>query len=364
MNRKLLITLTAISLSFTAFLSGYLISQKDFHKNSSFRSGNILEKFSDTDPNPDPQTNSTTSPQIEPSEAIRILSQRSVISPVLSKEKDSILYYEKGTGKVFEVALEDLKEKSVSDTFLANLIKTIWAPSRKEVISLFYYPNGSHYKYFNYKTKASVDLGTDIKSVAFSPDGNQIAYFGSKENSRGIFISQPDGSSFKNILPNRLESAEIYWPSADLLFFKTESVNGSELYSLSKNGEIKKILEARDGLEVKWFGDGSKILFSQKTELGINLFYKEISSELETSLSVAISASKCEWGIDGKTIICGVPRSSALGDEIYEINLDGTKKLLSSPTTRINTTELFLSGLEDHVVVLNNLDNKLYVLKK
>ncbi len=360
MHRKLLITLTVTSLSFTAFLSGYLISQKDFHKNpDSVSTGNILDKFSDQD---------TTSPEAllrsENSGTLRLLSQRVVISPVLSKEKDNILYYEKGTGKVFEVILKDLTDKPVSDTLLANLIKTVWAPSRKEVISLFYYPSGSHYKYFNYKTKASVDLGTDIKSLAFSPDGSQIAYFGSKESSRGIFVSQPNGNSFKNILPNRLENAEVYWPSADLLSFKTDSVDGSELYSLSKNGEIKKILESRDGLEVKWSKDGSKILFSQKTESGINLFYKDTSSELETSLNVATSASKCEWGIEGEKIVCGVPRSSALGDEIYEINLDGTKKLLSSPKYKVNTAELFISGLDDYVVILNSLDNKLYVLKK
>ena len=364
MHRKLLITLIVTSLSFTAFLSGYLISQKDFYKNSGFGSGNILKKFSDTDPNSNSQTNSTTPPRIESSETIHVLNQRSTTSPVLSKEKDSILFYEKETGKVFEVTLNDLKEKSVSDSPLANLVKTVWAPSRKEVISLFYYPNSSHYKYFNYKTKVSVDLGTDIKSLAFSPDGSQIAYFGSKESSRGIFISQPNGSSFKKLLPSRLENAEIYWPSDDLLAFKTDAGGGSELYSLSKTGEIKKILDSRDELDVKWSKNGSRVLFSQKTESGTGLFYKDVSSESETTLNISTSASKCDWGIDGKTVICGVPKPSTSGDEIYEINLDGTKKLISSPTSRINTAEIFLSGLENYIVILNSLDNKLYVLKK
>ncbi|HEY4474313.1 MAG TPA: hypothetical protein VJC06_00075 [Candidatus Paceibacterota bacterium] len=357
MNRNLLITLTVLSVSFTAFLSGYLISQKDFLRNpDSILTGDILDKFSDIDPSP--------SPQAGYSETLRLLSQRSVISPVLSKEKDSVVYYEKETGKVFEVTLKDLREKSVSDTLLANLIKTVWAPSRKEVVSLFSYPNGDHYKYFNYKTRASTDLGTEIKSLSFSPDGSQVAYFGSKDGSQGIFLSQPNGSSFKKLLPSRLENTEIYWPLDDLLAFRTEVVDGFELYSLSKAGEIKKILDSRAGLEVKWSGDGSRVLFSQKVESGIGLFYKDVHSESETSLNVATEASKCDWGIDNKTVICGVPKSSASGDEIYEINLDGTKKLLSSPTSRINTQELFLSGLDDYVIILNSLDNKLYVLKK
>ena len=358
MNQKLLIALTIISLSFTAFLSGYLISQTDFHRNSSSNfSGNILDKFSDN--------NSSPSPQAESSKTLRPLSPRSALSPVISKEKNSILYYEKGTGKVFEVTLNDLREKSVSDVPLANLIKTVWAPSRKEVVSLFYHPKGNHYKYFNYKTKASVDLGTNIKSLSFSLDGSQIAYFGDREGSRGIFISQPDGNSSKKLLLSRLENADVYWPTDNLLFFKTDNSDGSELFSLSLTGELTRILDPRERLEVKWSRNGSRVLFSQKVESGrISLFYKDLSSESETALNVATDASKCDWSIDGKTIVCGVPRSSASGDEIYEIGLDGTKKLLSSPTSRLDTAELFLSGLDDYVVILNSLDNKLYILNK
>jgi len=352
--------LVIISLSFTAFLSGYLISQKDFHRNpDSNSSGNILDKFSDN--------NSPSSPQAKSFEALKLLSQRVAISPVLSKGKDSIIYYEKDTGKVFEVTLKDLVEKPVSDVPLANLIKTVWSPSRKEVISLFYYPRGNHYKYFSYKykTRASVDLGTDIQSLVFSPDGSQMVYFGGrKDDSRGIFISQPDGSSSKKLLASRLENAEVYWPSDNLLAFSTNTADGAELYSLSEAGDIRKILELSAGFEIKWSKDGSKILFSQKVGSGIGLFYKDISSDTEIPLNVATYASKCVWSIDDKTIVCGVPRSSASGDEIYEIGLDGTKKLISSPTSRIDTAELFLSGLDDYVVILNGLDNKLYVLKK
>lgn len=357
MNQKLLITLTVISLSFTAFLGGYLISQKDFHRNQNLESGNILDKFSNQDSINYPEA-------LLRGKEMLVLSKRGVISPVMSKEKDSVIYYEKDTGKVFEVVLNDFREKPVSDAMLPNLIKAIWAPSRKEVVSLFYSPSGNHYQYFNYKTKDSVEFKIAIKSLVFSPDSSQIAYFGNKGDSRGIFISQPDGSSFKKLMPSRLENIEIYWPLADLISFQAKTVSGSELYSLSKTGAVKKILDSRNGLEVKWSKDGSKVLFSQKVESGVSLFHKDLSSESETPLSIATSASKCDWGIDNKTVVCGVPRLSESGDEIYEIGLDGTKKLISSPTTKINTAELFLSGLDDYIVVHNSLDNKLYVLKK
>ena len=357
MNQKLLIILTVSSLSLTAFFSGYLISQKDFHRNSdSISTGNILDKFNGI--------NSGLNSQTDSSKILKPLSPRSVTSPVLSKEKDGIVYYDKETGKVFETALKDLREKSVSDIFLANLIKTIWSPSRKEVVSVFYYPKGNRYKYFNYKTKASVELGTDIKSLVFSPDGSQVAYFGTKNDSRGVFISQPDGSALKQILSSRLEDVEIYWPSSDFLSFKTTTINGSELYSLSKTREVKKILDTKDGLDIKWSKDGSRILFSQDTGSGTSLFYKDLNSEKEIDLGISTRASKCEWGMDEEVVVCGVSRASMSGDEIYEISLNGKIKLISSPTTKINTSELFLSGLDNHIVIFNSLDNKLYVLKK
>ncbi len=355
MNKSLLI-LTIASLSFTAFLSGYLISQKDFHRNpdTEYGRGNILDKFNGDSSGP--------SPAAYPSGAA-LLTSRDAVSPVLSKEKDSVIYYEKGTGRVFEVSLKDRRESSVSDVSLPNLIKTAWSPTRKEVVSLFYNPRGSRYKYFSYRTRASVDLGQGITSLVFSPDGSQVAYFKNTEP-RGIFISQPDGSSAKIILPTRLENIQLYWPSDDVLSFLTNTNEGSELYSLSKAGDIRKIIDVSDGLEVKWSHDSSRVLFSKREGSSVNLYYKDIASGIETPLNTSTSASKCAWGIDGKTVVCGVPHSSASGDEFYEIGLDGSKTLLASPSTKINTAELELAGLDDYIVILNDIDSKLYMLKK
>ena len=347
--------LTVLSLSFTAFASGYLISQKNFSKNTaSISTEGVLNKFNNENPVP---AESLAFP-----EKFKTLSPRNVLSPTISKEKDSIIFYEKSTGKVFEITLSDLKEKVISETLLANLTATMWSPNKKEVISTFYHPNGAQYKYFNYKTRKSVDLGNDIKSLSFSPNGNQIIYFGTKDDSAGIFISTPDGNSFKKLISSRLEEIEVYWPLEETMFFKTETENSSELYSLSKTGEVKKIISSDKALDIKFSKDGSRILFSKKDSSGFDLFYKEITSETEINLQVATSASKCDWETGNQSIVCGIPKSSNLGDEIYEIKTDGTKNLLSSPEFRINTAELFISNTD--IVILNSINNKLYSLKR
>ncbi len=363
MRQKLLITLTVISISFTAFLAGYLISQTDFHRNPNSNStGNVLDKFSNSSPD--------SSTQALSSGTLRLLSQRSAISPVISKDSDAVTFYEKGTGKVFEVTLKNPTEKVLSDALLPNLIKTIWSPNKKEVVSLFYSPQGTHYKYYNSTTKTSVDLGTHIKSLSFSPSGDHVAYFETGSDYNRIFISQPDGTVSKKMLNSRLESPDLYWPSENDIAFKTNTPGGplkEVLFGLSTNGDLTDLLEQRQGLQVKWSGDGKKILFSSSESGILNLSYKDYNGtdfEPEVSLGVSTLASKCVWSIDDKSVICGVPKSSSAGDEIYKISLDGTKKLLSSPSSNISVGEIFLSNLEDYVIILNSLDNKLYVLNK
>ena len=106
MSQKFLITLTVVSISLTAFLSGYLISRTDFHRNpSSDSTGNILDKFSDTFGSADL---SISSPSLLNNGNLRLLSPRGAISPAISQGKDSVIYYEKDTGKVFEVTLGGL----------------------------------------------------------------------------------------------------------------------------------------------------------------------------------------------------------------------------------------------------------------
>ena len=96
----------------------------------------------------------------------------------------------------------------------------------------------------------------------------------------------------------------------------------------------------------------------------MGLFYMDTNAKTENPLLVSTPASKCAWSISGKSIVCAVARSSSLGDEFYDIKLEGTKELILSPNSKIDTAEIFLSGAEDYLIILNGLDDHLYVLKR
>ena len=360
MNNKFLIILTVLSLSLAAFLAGYLISQNDFTKrpvSPAGRSANIGGDFLDKFDSSQPESDSSLSGKIF------VLSQRAVLSPTLSKEKNSVLYYDKSNGQVFQANPENLSEVVVSSKLLPNLVQTIWSPNKKEVVSIFYDKNGKRFKYYNYQTQKTVDLGTAVKSLAFSPDGSHIAYFKSLGADGAIYTSAPDGSSPRKIIDTRLSGLDIYWPLEEYISFKASVDGRDSVYLLLMTGNLTKILDMDDQADILWSPDGTRLLYSSRESDRVVLRVKEIASSKDTDLNTSSSANKCAWGVSGNYIICSVPRSDNTGEDIYKIPLSGNKELIASPQKAVNTSQIILTGIEDYIMLVNSTDGKIYALK-
>ena len=368
MNNKFLITLIVLSLSLAAFLAGYLISRNDFTKQSAnLGEGSILDRFDGS---------RSDSPE-NSSEELFALSKRAVLSLTLSKEKDSVLYYDKGTGKVYEANPQNLNEKTVSDKPLSNLIDTIWSPNKKEVVSIFYDKNGKRFKYYNYQTQKTVDLGTTVKSLAFSPDGSHVAYFKSLGADSAIYVSAPDGSSPRKIIDTRLSGLDIYWPSPEYISLKTTTDGRDSVYLLSLTGNLTKFVDEPGKVEVLWSAGGAKLLYStresnpqtqgaeQSSYDGGNpmLFVKDTLSSSAKALDISTQAYKCSWGINSEYIFCAIGRSGQGGEDIYRIGLSGSRELVATPGKSTNTSQMILTGIEDYVIIVNSTDGKIYAIK-
>ena len=254
MNNKYLIVLLVLYLSLAAFLSGYLISQKDFTKQPANIGGGFLEKFDES--RPDDLGNSSGD--------LFTLSKRTVLSPTLSKEKDSVLYYDKNSGQVFEAGPGGLNEKIISNKLLPNLIATFWSPNKKEVVSVFGTKKGKNFRYYNYQTNKVVDLGKTIRSLAFSPDGSHIAYLRSLGLDGAIYVSAPDGSSPRKIIETRLSDIELSWPSEEYISFKASVDGRDSVYLLSLTGNLTKFIDEPGKADVLWSSGGTKLLYSTR----------------------------------------------------------------------------------------------------
>lgn len=375
--KKFSIFLT-ITLALTAFLIGYLFIGGNLNSGSKPKTGTILDKFEEQTANHNiPNTES------EPSVPFLITDKR-VVSPASSSDKNSILYYEKGTGKLFEFNFNEKAEKVISDAILPNFISSIWSPTKKEVIHLFYSLSGQDYKHYSFSTNKITRLDPNIRSLAFSSDGNAIVYFyleegtsdsgqlDPSENLAGdqlglpaqhigkIIIAQTDGQYQKKILDTRVKDLEITWPAKNQIVLKTPD---SGVYILTEEGKLNKFMEPMGMLQEKWSQSGKKMLFSALTDekTGPILWIKDLDTREEKSLNIEGNANKCVWSIDDINIICALMKSPSI-DELYQIDTtSSSKKLLAEPQLPIK--EVVISGAEDYLLFISASDEKLYGLK-
>ena len=360
-----------ISLSLTAFLIGYLLIGGSLGSSSKPKTGTILDKF-------DGQIANSETPNTEsgPSMPFLVTSARSV-SLTSSRDKNSVLYYEKGTGKLFEFNFDEETEKVISDTVLPNFISSAWSPTRKEVIQSFYSQSGKDYRHYSFSTSKTTRLNPNIHSLAFSSDGNTIAYYylekgtenydqselseGSPAERAGkIFIAQTDGQYPKKILDTRIKDLEISWPAKNQIVLKTLT---SGIYIITEEGKLTKFMEPMGLLQERWSRSGKKMLFSalKDDEEGPTLWIKDLATQEEKPLNIPGSADKCVWSINDINIICALMKSPSV-DELYQIDIaTGSKKLIAEPEMLIK--EVALSETENYLVFINASNERLYGLK-
>ncbi len=365
-NMKRFSKFLVLAVAITAFLIGYLLIGGDFGSGPKPKTGTILDKF-------DGQVANSDTPNTEsgPSMPFLITDTR-IVSLTSSRNKNSLLYYEKGTGKLFEFNLDEKMEKVISDTVLPNFMSSAWSPTRKEVIQSFYSQAGQDYRHYSFSTGKTTGLDQNIRSLAFSPDGNTLVYYYLEKKTIDILeelptkqagkiiISQTDGQYPKKILDTRIKDLEISWPAKNQIILKTVD---SGIYILTEEGGLTKFMEPTGLLQERWSQSGKKMLFSGLTDERMEplLWIKDLETREEKPLNIAGEASKCVWSIDDINIICALMKSPSV-DELYQINTsDNSQELIAEPEMLIK--EVLLSEIEDYIIFQGASDEKLYGIK-
>ena len=347
-----------VALALTAFLAGYIMVKRGAGS-ADLKTGSILDRFNDQRTKVKEESGDTA----DAGPISVLLTDKKAISPVLSSDKLSVLYYGKDTGKLYSLKLDSGEESTVSDNSLPDLVSVFWSPTRKETIHLFNYSGEKVFKEYHLGNITGKKLDSNIQSVAFAPDGNLIAYYYFSEEGVGkVVLSQPDGTYPKTIFNARLKNVTLTWPSKDMLSLKTDT----DLFSLTLDGKkLNKLVDFAIALEEKWSPSGNKLLysvFSNDPEDPATLLWLNnlITNEVK-QLEIPGSAYNCVWSIDDINVFCAIP-NTASADDIYKINtVDGSYVLAAEPFMILS--ELILSPLEDQVIFINAVDEKLYSIK-
>ncbi len=319
---------------------------------------------------------------------IKPISKEKVMAPTIGEDGQTVKYYSRATGQVYQSAFDGSALKNISSTTLNGLIKVLWSPDKEKVIGVFS-ENDKIKKYFyNYANNQSALLNENIGYVAFSPDSKKIAYqftdpAGAQSN---ISVSSPDGTNWKNIFKTRLDNLIVEWPSQEKISLR-QPISGLAqgiLYAInSQTGDFNKVLSDLFGLNVKWSPKADKILYSFTDNSGHNprINLSDSAGANSKDLKMSGLVDKCVWSNDDRTVFCGLPQDISanaiwpddyykgliiLADDFYKINLETNEKTKIAGSTdqaSYDAQELFLTPKEDYLFFINRADGLLYSLK-
>lgn len=355
-SQKQLIILITVAASLTSFLAGYLLTQPSGQSANVLQQqrGALIDRFSGI--------NGSTPTPLPP--GLLQASTDATLAPTNAPDSNAILYYHPTSGYVSKLELETRTNTLISTAQLSNLTSVIWSPNKNQVITVSRSSTGPIYKYFDYTSHKNGSLGANIKDAVFSPDSQRIAIIRSAGGDSAIEITDLAGKNGRTILKTRLNNIKLSWPNDNYLsFIANDADSGSQsLYIISEDGNLRQLVGGEDNLVVNWSPDGTKFLYSiQKNEEEAELRVFDVASRQSQPLPVNTLANTCAWLLNQSSIICAIESQGQTS--IHQVVLAGMTTEILFSNLIISPKEVFMSHLEDFLVIISASDQSVWALK-
>jgi hypothetical protein len=348
---------------------------------------NLSFKKTET-PKPAPVATTPVTPsKSEP--AISLVTDESVISPVIDPSGTYIKYYSHDTGKVYRIDLDGKNKGTISSQELDGLNNVLWSPDQTKAINEFTSPDGQpQFFSYSYATQKAIPIKKNTDEIAWQSNSGKIfyKYYDATANKRSLNIADPDGShwaSLTDIDYRNISIAQI--PKSGIVSFwnKPDAMTETIFQSMPiVSGEKKTILQGKFGADYLWSPDGNNILVSTTDVRGgskMQLSVMNSNGGEYKGLDMPTMVSKCTWSKDNKTVYCAlpgnIPASAIMPNEYINKKFDTTDTFWKIDTktgkkdriieaekigNRYDATQMFFNQDESKLFFINRTDGKLY----
>jgi len=297
-----------------------------------------------------PTQDQGTTTQIKPAPEgkLKQLTQKEVVSPAISEEKNTIKYIIKDGGNLYQTDLNGENSQEIKFVPLSGLIKTLWSKDQQKFINIYQDQFGTKRFFYDIAAQHTAPLNTSITWLDYSKDQDKIAYHYLDPTSglNSIATANPDGTFAKTIVNTRLRDVRLSWVSEDKIVVSTapSGISPNILYSVDLNKpKFEKILDNIYGMTSLWAQNGSMFLFSQTNDKGgdLKLMSSNASGLNIQNTGLKTLPEKCVFSDDSINVYCAEPqnipdsaimpddyykRTLSLNDKIWKINLRTNKK--------------------------------------
>jgi len=271
---------------------------------------------------------------------------------------DSLLYLANGGKTIYQMSsLSDEKPTVIPATpdTLSDLTNIIWSPLRdlaimkKTDISTVIYD----FKRYDLLHQEIHSTQNGIGSVAWSPDGNSIAYYYNNSTSGETTIVKADKGNNSQERIYNLKTTTISNPRLDWSKDGNKIlVYTNDIYILDTYTKDLAQLTQNESVNFAVFSpDSQYIIFSNKD----GLFVMDLAGKNKRSLDAKTTANKIVFLTDNKTILAALPQTGK-SDQLEKINyLNGEKiEYPFASTSIINVTNLTLLTDEKNLYFMSN----------
>ncbi|MEK7583120.1 MAG: hypothetical protein AAB483_01800 [Patescibacteria group bacterium] len=278
--------------------------------------------------------------------------------------KQEIRYYHARTGQIKSLSSARTAKPALLATIKPRASDLTWSPDGTEIIASY----GTERIYVNVTASTQTKLDANILNPKFGPVSDSVAYlyFDKKTEAGVISIADSQFKTFKNLLKTRLSTWEIQWADERKLSLLAAPPSSrlQSLYLLTIDQEgLDILIDSKTDIETNWSPDGQHLLYSRKTQNGIELFLLDLATRAEKPLEISSMASKCGWTSDSSTLYCGVPEKDS-DDAILKISMTGTQEKIFAPADAgfVDARNIVYIPIQNALLFKNFKDGRLYLL--